>query len=210
MKTFFPVEQVTRKQKAVPAITVHDGAHTTFMVDPPWPYEGMDAVSDKGKSWNAALTRGNAPRKYGSMSIEDLCKLSAKFKIADNAHLYLWVTNTFIEAGYQIARAWGFKPKTLITWTKLNSKGQVRTDGLGYYFRGATEHMLFGVRGKLRLQTRDAIPNAFTDYDLPHSVKPPKAYRLVEKASPGPYIEVFSRRQRPGWDVWGDQIQSSS
>ena len=84
--------------------------------------------------------------------------------------------------------------------------GHARVSGrAGYYFRGATEHCLFGVKGSLKLQTKEALPSAWLWPRLPHSVKPDAFYDLVELASPGPYLELFARRNRLDWETWGDQ-----
>lgn len=124
---------------------------------------------------------------------------------ADNAHLYLWTINSFLVEAHELARAWGFKPKTMLTWVKTRHDGAGVSMKTGYWFRGATEHVLFAVRGSLRLQTSEAIPTAHLWPRAPHSVKPAAFFDLVEKASPGPYLEMFARSQRLGWDTWGDQ-----
>lgn len=127
----------------------------------------------------------------------------------DNAHLYLWTTNEFMVEAHDLASAWGFKKKTICTWMKTHQKDPERVSmKTGYYFRGATEHFLFCVRGSLKLQTKEALPTGFLWPRLPHSVKPEAFYDLVEKASPGPYLELFARRNRMGWSAWGNEAIS--
>lgn len=107
---------------------------------------------------------------------------------------------------HDLVRAWGFAPKTICTWVKTHKDNPCRVSmKTGYYFRGATEHWIFAVRGSLRLQTSEGLPTAYLWPRLPHSVKPDAFYDLVEKASPGPYLEMFSRRSRFGWDYWGNE-----
>lgn len=85
--------------------------------------------------------------------------------------------------------------------------GTVRASGrAGYYFRGATEHCLFGVKGSLKLQVKEALPTAWLWPRLPHSVKPDAFYDFVERVSPGPYLELFARRNRLGWETWGNEV----
>lgn len=176
--------------------------YRTIVADPPWPYEAGGHRSVK-KDGTVALGVGTAWR-YGAMSIPDLCALEPAAEA--NAHLYLWTTNSFMLEAYEIARAWGFEPKTILTWTKTHQGDPSRVSmKTGYYFRGATEHCLFGVRGSLRLKTMDGLPTGYLWPRLPHSVKPDAFYDLVERASPGPYLELFARRARFGWDYWGDQ-----
>lgn len=84
--------------------------------------------------------------------------------------------------------------------------GTVRVSGrAGYYYRGATEHCLFGVKGSQKLLTDEALPTAFLWHRKPHSVKPDPFYDLVERVSPGPYLELFARRNRLNWETWGDE-----
>lgn len=184
-------------------------AFSTILADPPWPYRspGVPGNGGRGKPANAsrqtllAYTPSSVNR-YGSMTIPELCALRPP--ATTNAHLYLWTTNAFLVEAHEIARAWGFRPITLITWTKTGVAGGVsmRT---GYYYRGATEHMLFAVRGSLRL-CGPLRPTAFLSPRLPHSVKPECSYQLIEEQSPGPYLEMFARRTRPGWATWGNQV----
>ena len=85
------------------------------------------------------------------------------------------------------------------TWQKLGAPG------LGWYFRGATEHVLFGVRGKARIPAHLRESNHFAAPRTVHSAKPDRFYELVERVCPGPYLELFARRRRYGWDVWGNE-----
>jgi hypothetical protein len=39
-----------------------------------------------------------------------------------------------------------------------------------------------------------------------HSRKPDELYEIIEKCSPGPYLELFARCQRRAWDQWGNEI----
>ena len=107
---------------------------------------------------------------------------------------------------HEVARAWGFEPKTIITWVKTHKDNPTKLSmKTGYWYRSATEHILFAVRGSLRL-SGPAKPTAVLSPRLPHSVKPPWCYELIERQSPGPYLELFARALRAGWDAWGDQI----
>jgi N6-adenosine-specific RNA methylase IME4 len=138
------------------------------------------------------------------MSMDEL--MSLEIPADDNAHLYLWTTNAFMVEAHELAEAWGFRQVTICTWTKTHQKDPSKVSmKTGYYYRGATEHFLFCVRGSLKLQTTEALPTGYLWPRTPHSVKPEAFYDLVEKASPGPYLELFARRNRLGWATWGDQ-----
>lgn len=180
--------------------------YRTIVADPPWPYRSLNENSALPKTVkkDGTVARGVSDMGYGVMSMTDLCALAVPAE--ENAHLYLWTTNAFMVEAHDLALAWGFKQKTILTWTKTHHGDATRVSmKTGYYFRGATEHVLFCVRGSLPLQTKRGIPTGFLWPRLPHSVKPDAFYDLVEEASPGPYLEMFSRRARLGWDVWGNE-----
>ena len=177
--------------------------YRTIVADPPWRYGGVAAVGCIKQDGTPSTQVGSGDL-YGSMSHEEL--LALRPPAEDDAHLYLWTTNAFLVEAHEIAGAWGFKQKTCLTWTKTHQSDPSRPSmKTGYYFRGATEHCLFCVRGSLKLQTSEGLPTGYLWPRLPHSVKPDAFYDLVEKASPGPYLEMFARRARFGWDYWGNQ-----
>ena len=184
----------------------------TVVADPPWPYNAPRAVvgnggrgSDDGRA--AKIIQASVADHYDTMSVEALCALPVQTVLAVNAHLYLWTTNSFLVEAHQLAMAWGFVPKTLITWGKIKKDQKTFEPSMktGYWYRSATEHVLFAVRGKLRLQVSEGLPTLLLHERLPHSVKPSSFQDLVEKASPGPYLEMFARRERQNWSLWGNQ-----
>jgi N6-adenosine-specific RNA methylase IME4 len=180
------------------------GEYRTIVADPPWPY------SPGRSNQSATSTKGlRAHDHYEAMTLPDICALAPP--AAADAHLYLWTTNAFMVEAHEVAEAWGFKPKTICTWVKTCKHDPARVSRkTGHWFRGATEHWLFCVRGSLKLQTAEALPTAYLWPRLPHSVKPDAFYDLVEKASPGDYLELFSRRERIGWKTWGNQSANSA
>jgi len=186
-----------------------EGGFTTICADPPWPY-------NTSKTGKFAMPKpledigqvGVESMGFPIMELEEIQNLPIKQVIAKNAHLYLWTTNSFMEQAYAVARAWGFKPTTIITWVKVK-KDDPTTPSMktGYWFRGATEHCLFATRGSLP-KPPIAIPTAFMHSRIAqHSAKPESFYTdIVETVSPGPYLELFSRTRREGWNVWGNQL----
>jgi N6-adenosine-specific RNA methylase IME4 len=124
----------------------------------------------------------------------------------DNCHLYLWTTNNFLQDALWVMRSWGFEYKTIITWLKQGHFG------LGQYFRGKTEHCLFGVRGTLPYkieygQRQQGVTFVYAPKGK-HSEKPDEMRHLIETVSYLPYIELFARGRAPaGWDIWGDQAE---
>jgi N6-adenosine-specific RNA methylase IME4 len=137
------------------------------------------------------------------MTQEELLNLPVGLWAMDNAHLYLWTTDAFIVQAHQIAQAWGFEVKNIITWVKGRNEERLHI-GVGFYFRHATEHILFSVRGSLPVLNHDQ-PNVFFAPRHDHSEKPAAFYDMVMHMSPPPYLDVFARCQRFGFDTWGDE-----
>jgi N6-adenosine-specific RNA methylase IME4 len=165
--------------------------YRTIVADPPWEY---DRAAGLGSTRAAA-------DNYPTMTPAEIRHLPVAEYAATNAHLYLWVTNLKLDEAdaFGIVRAWGFRFVTMLTWHKLGSPG------MGWYFRGDTEHVLFGVRGKAPIDPAIRVSNHFAASRTGHSVKPDRFYEMVERVSPGPYLELFARRRRYGWDVWGNE-----
>jgi N6-adenosine-specific RNA methylase IME4 len=135
--------------------------------------------------------------------------------VADAAHLYMWVTNPVLTdqrpairgavSPVELAILWGFQPKTLLTWVKTTAKGEVNRGGTGWYFRGATEHVIFAVRGDAQIPTALREANVFLAPRSRHSAKPDALMEIAERVSPGPRLEMFARSERPGWERWGNE-----
>jgi N6-adenosine-specific RNA methylase IME4 len=172
----------TRQPRPVDNLDATPDMFAAIVIDPPWRYDN-------------SATRGAAEDHYGTMTQADL--LALELPAADDAHLYCWVTNSFIEDGFELVKKWGFNYKTCLTWCKPQI-------GMGNYFRSTTEHVLFATRGKQPTLTNNT-PTHFTADRKRHSQKPELFYDIVEASSPGPYLEMFARRRRFGWHVWGNE-----
>jgi N6-adenosine-specific RNA methylase IME4 len=152
----------------------------TVVVDPPWQYDNR-------------ATRNAAGKQYATMTLAELGDLT--IPAAADAHLYLWATNNFLRDAFDLVDRWGFTYKTLLTWVKPQM-------GLGNYYRVNTEHVLFAVRGRLPTARRD-VTNVIDADRTKHSAKPDAFYDLVVAQSPGPYLELFARTRRLGWEFRG-------
>lgn len=168
-----------------------DKKYKTIYVDPPWKETG-----------GGRIKRG-ADRHYGLMPTIEIINLPVPEIADENCHLYLWVTNNFMKDGFKVLDAWGFRYVTMITWMKDRM-------GLGQYFRGISEHCLFGVKGNLPYKTLDGKrqqgKTGFTAPKSVHSRKPEEMRNMIELVSYEPRIELFARTQSPGWDVWGNEV----
>jgi N6-adenosine-specific RNA methylase IME4 len=168
--------------------------YATIVADPPWDHsDGWPAFSNNAID----VQRGPHRLAYSCMTTWEIAALPVRDLAAKHAHLYLWMTNRYVEAAYMVARAWGFKPSQLLTWCKA-PKGMLA----GGAFSQTTEHILFAWRGRLAPQER-AESTWFVAKRGAPSEKPPALQDLVERVSPAPRVELFARAQRLGWDSWG-------
>lgn len=186
-----------------PLIEYEDN-YKCIVADPPWPYHSIGPLGTGGRGKGFVRTQPgvSSVSRYGSMTMDELKRLYPP--TGPNAHLYLWTTNAFMVQAHELALAWGFTPKTICTWGKVtpDKRASMKT---GNYFRGATEHCIFAVKGRLPFPTKPAVPTLWLWPRLPHSVKPDAFYKMVEQLTPGPRLELFARTKRDGWDGWGNQ-----
>lgn len=160
------------------------GRYATIVFDPPWSWD------DEGD----ATQLGRARPNYHTMSFDEVKRQPIDDYAADDAHIYLWITNRSLPKGPVLLEAWGFRYITTLTWCKPHF-------GMGNYFRGSTEHVLFGVKGSLSLLRSD-VGTWFTgERGAEHSAKPDAFYELVEQCSPGPWVDILGRHERPGWAI---------
>lgn len=170
--------------------------YRTIVADPPWQY-GTGKFDTSG----AERTKTSAALRYSTMTIEAIQKLPLYDLADESCHLWLWGTNMKLWQAYETVDLWAFEPVTLVTWCKPGP-------GVGHYLRNNTEHAIFAVRGN---PMPPAVKPLSTWFQWPrsrHSVKPGAFYDLVEQVSPGPYVELFARQPRLGWDSWGWGFES--
>jgi N6-adenosine-specific RNA methylase IME4 len=161
----------------------------TILADPPWD------VQQKGR-WGALA-------HYHLMSVDAIKAIPVGDLATADAHCWLWVTNATLRAGYDVMEAWGFTPRSPLTWIKPRL-------GLGLYLRNATEHLILGTRGQAPVRFQ-AQPTWMFAPVQEHSHKPEEQYAVIERVSDGPYLELFARRRPPSqasWSTWGNEIDS--
>lgn len=201
------------------------GLYRTIVADPPWPVHAMR---------RAKVLAGE---HYPVMQIDEIKALPIAPLAAEDGHLYCWAVLPMMAEAYDVVRAWGFAPVTLLTWCKPGP-------GLGGGYRGNTEHLIVArrgeafynptcstcggrargarkcscevpewrYRGERTVYTRQfesvAEGTWYVSGRREHSAKPELFQDLIEQMSPGPYLELFARRRRMGWDVWGNEVES--
>jgi len=161
---------------------------STVYADPPWPYSNTAA-------------RGAAENHYRTMTMEEILAEPVRELIADNAHLHLWTTNAFLLEAFDVIRAWGFRYKSCLVWVKPQL-------GMGNYWRVSHEYLLLGVRGSLPFRDRTLRSWLLARRTI-HSRKPFAFRELIERVSPGPYLELYGREEQPltEWTVYGNQVE---
>jgi N6-adenosine-specific RNA methylase IME4 len=178
-------------------LTKIEGRYATILADPPWQFQNR---TGKMAPEHKRLLR------YPTMEVQEIAKLPVSRFAAAQSHLYLWVPNALLQEGLKVMRDWGFTYKTNLVWFKKRKDGGPDGRGVGFYFRNVTELVLFGVRGSMRtLQPGRTQVNFLSSRKREHSRKPDEIYDLIEKCSPGPYLELFARFSRTGWRQWGNE-----
>jgi N6-adenosine-specific RNA methylase IME4 len=165
------------------------GPFRVIAADPPWFFHVRAEDANH---------RGRVP--YPTMTVEEIMALGPEVQRLAHADavLWLWTTNAHLEDAYGVARAWGFEPRTVLTWVKDRA-------GVGSYLRGQTEHCLMALRGQPVVTHHNQSTALFASV-REHSRKPDEFFELVESlcpAPPGGRLEMFAREERDGWVPWG-------
>jgi N6-adenosine-specific RNA methylase IME4 len=173
--------------------------YKTILADPPWRFTNRTGkVAPEHKRLN----------RYDTLSLDEIKEIPVQLASDNNSHLYLWVPNALLLEGLEVMKAWGFKYKTNLIWHKVRKDGGPDGRGVGFYFRNTTEIILFGIRGSQRtLAPGRSQVNIIRTQKQEHSRKPDGVYNIIEQCSPGPYLELFARGKREGWDVFGNQSE---
>ena len=200
--TTHKLEKEAPKDYRVPDNIPETPKFQTIVADPAWS-KNQYASKKKKRSGGGYSC---ASDHYDVMTLDRIKSMPVADLAADNAHLYLWVTNSNIDEGLEVVKSWGFRYITVYHWLKPRM-------GQGVYLRNASESCIFAVRGKLPPKCRTQI-NWMIDYPTEHSVKPRGFISgVVEKVSPGPYLELFCRK-RPAstekWYCWGNETEGGA
>lgn len=161
---------------------------STVYADPPWRYANV-------------ASRAAAENHYQTMSIEEICREPIVDLTTGSAHLHLWTTNAFLREAFDVIQAWGFQYKSCLIWIKPQL-------GMGNYWRVSHEFLLLGIRGSLRFHDNSCRSWVLERRSV-HSRKPYCVRKLIEKVSPGPYLELYGRAEIPRsqWTVYGNQVE---
>jgi N6-adenosine-specific RNA methylase IME4 len=176
--------------------------YKTIVVDPPWKYGkwGKASIAPRGSSY--APQDSEVP--YQMMTLQEIMKLPIVELADDNCDLYLWTTQKYLPAAFDVIKAWGFKYCQTLTWCK-KPKGT----GQGGLYCPTTEFLLVCRRGKMPVGKK-RLDTTWWEVKRPmlHSEKPELFHKVIEGQSDEPRLEMFARRKIDGWDVWGNEVDS--
>lgn len=168
--------------------------YATILADPPWSFK---TYSDKGEGRSAS-------QHYRTMAFAEIAALPVADWAQSNCALFLWATDPMLPKALELIERWGFVYKTVgFCWTKTNASGDYFV-GMGYWSRANSELCLLATRGKPERLNAD-VRRLIVAPRREHSRKPDEVRQSIEQLVPGPYLEMFARESRPGWDSWGDQ-----
>lgn len=188
--------------------------YDVIYADPAWPFDKPRAVignGGKGRINAENTTQVDITKQYPTMSLDEIKALPVPELSAKNSLLFLWTTNNHIREAYEVVEHWSFKPQNFLTYGKVCKSDSSRVHGsVGWWYRSATEHLIFAIKGKVKRPKDFYFNTLLLDVRYGHSVKPNSYYDMIEKAFPGGrYLELFARNQRVGWDQWGNEINES-
>lgn len=166
-----------------------NGYYGVIYADPPWKFETW---SDLGKG-------RSAERHYPTMTDEDLFRLPVPLIGHKNSLLFLWSSGPVLPRSLNLMKLWGYSYSTVaFVWDK-------ESVGLGYWTRSGCEMVLLGKKGQPSRNARDVLQLVRVRRGL-HSAKPVEVAKRIERLCDGPYLELFARHERKGWDVWGNEV----
>lgn len=178
--------------------------YNVLLVDAPWHFRNYSAdapgmIHDRSRGAN---------KYYPTMLTDDICGLQVPAD--DNAVLFMWACWPMLPDAMRVIDAWGFEYKTLAwVWIKSNPTGFGFHMGMGYYTRSNSEPCLLATRGKMPKPKDRGIMSLIYAPVLEHSRKPDEQYRKIEALYPNMnYLEMFARRPWPGWNQWGNEIET--
>src|SRR3990167_6909727 len=174
-------------------------AFRVIVADPPWEYDDGFRGSSHSGNWHGEIT--SKPLPYPSMTVKEICALKVSELADKDCRLWLWTTNKYLPDAFRVIEAWGFRYRQTLVWHKADPAPLTRS-----VTSNGAEFLLVAVRGNPPCKKR--LPSAVIKLPMTkkHSKKPVEWQWLIEQTDDGPRLELFARRKRPGWHVWGNEI----
>lgn len=174
-----------------------------ILVDAPWHF----------KTWSAKGRDRCADKHYRTMTSDEICRIDVGSLARRDCVLFMWATWPMLNDALSVIDWWGFTYKTcafawMKTQTVKNKYGPEQRklwSGTGYWTRANTEVCLLATRGSPKRKHRD-VAQAILSERREHSRKPDEIHDRIERLVGGPYLELFARKKRKGWTVWGEEV----
>ena len=175
--------------------------YRTIVADPPWTYkDGFPSMVGPGRG---KLKRATKALPYAQMSVDAVCELPVSEMADVDAALFLWTTNRYLRQAFDVVDAWGFNYTQTLVWVK-----DQRSPFVASVAPNHSEYLLVARRGNHRWSgsmRSNVVSIAAANQWRANSSKPEAFLDYIEQVSPGPYLELFARRNRLGWDTWGNE-----
>lgn len=163
--------------------------YKTILIDPPW-----DAREIYRSECAVKISLGES---YPVMKLDEIAALPVRNLADEGCHLWEWTTNSTLPHAIWLMQHWGFQYMNIVTWLKPSASG--------LRWLNVTQHLLMGYLGICEMNEKQ-FSTVIMAKPLRHSEKPAQAYELIERVSFAPSLEIFARKTRPGWDVWGNEV----
>ena len=187
------------------------GHYGVVLADPPWLFNNL--WGGRPKKTEAGYPSRAVENHYHLLTDDDLCGLPVGDLCSEDCVLFLWTCWPVLQRSLRIIEAWSFRYKTCaFAWMKAHARQLelLRDDidpfvGLGYWTRANSEVCLLATRGSPKRLNAD-VRQGIIEPRREHSRKPDCVYGRIERLVAGPYLELFARTTRPGWDSWGNEV----
>jgi N6-adenosine-specific RNA methylase IME4 len=178
--------------------------YRTIVADPPWPYEAVvSSPSSRRDNPRGDGVRVVSPFPYSTMAVDEIAAVPVSELAERDCRLFLWTTSRFLSEGLTVGACWGFTYRQAVVWHKTGNPSPL---GGSVAPNHAEFLLVFHLGSPPRLQRwSSSVVSVPAPQCGKHSTKPDAFADLIEQVSAGPYLELFARRQRLGWDTWGDE-----
>lgn len=189
---------VPRHRERPPFSGLKRNHYGVIYADPPWKFS---TYSPKG------IGHRSAEQHYRTQDLEWLKSLPVESLAAKDCVLFMWVVDSHLDVAMDVLAAWGFKYMTRgLVWVKTKKSDPTKPRmGMGYWTRKESELCILATRGKPHRVSK-GVRQVIMEPRREHSRKPDTAYERIEQLVDGPYVELFARQRKEGWDAWGDDV----
>lgn len=175
-------------------------SYSVVLADPPWKFEVWSGDKARDLKGNRA-----AERHYPTMTFAEIRALPVGHLLRGDGVMFMWILDTHMQQALDLIKAWGLVYKKVgFIWIKTGRTTGRPILGTGYWSRNGGELCLMATTGRPHRLDK-GVPQVLHAPRRQHSRKPDEFRPRIERLVRGPYCEIFSRTDRPGWSCWGNQ-----